>query len=76
LAGARAAKSDVLVFLDCHIEVNVNWLPPLVEPIAKNYRTCAIPYIDFIEANNYMYQKNTLSVRGVFSWKNLNYHLT
>jgi polypeptide N-acetylgalactosaminyltransferase len=46
LAGARAATGDVLVFMDCHTEANVNWLPPLIEPIAMNYRTCVCPYID------------------------------
>jgi polypeptide N-acetylgalactosaminyltransferase len=55
LAGARAAVGDVLIFLDCHTEANVNWLPPLIEPIAENYRTVVCPYIDIISAQNYEY---------------------
>jgi polypeptide N-acetylgalactosaminyltransferase len=30
MEGARRANGEVLVFLDCHMEVNINWLPPLL----------------------------------------------
>lgn len=68
LAGARAASGDVIVFMDCHTEANINWLPPLIEPIAKNYRTCVCPYIDVINARNYRYEGIEHGARGVFNW--------
>lgn len=67
LAGARYASSDVLVFMDCHMEANVNWLPPLIEPIAINYRTCTCPYIDVVDAKDYRYRLSGGS-RGAFTW--------
>jgi polypeptide N-acetylgalactosaminyltransferase len=73
LAGAKAATGDVLVFLDCHVEVNVNWLPPIIEPIAKNYRTLTCPYIDTIDPDTYRYVPLAHGFRGVFSWKRFNY---
>jgi polypeptide N-acetylgalactosaminyltransferase len=60
LAGARAATGDVLVFLDSHTEANVNWLPPLLDPIARNYRTCVCPYIDVIDFKSFEYRAQGL----------------
>jgi polypeptide N-acetylgalactosaminyltransferase len=45
LAGARASRTDIIVFMDCHTEANANWLPPLIEPIAQDYRVCVCPYV-------------------------------
>lgn len=64
LAGARYATGDVLLFQDCHTEVNVNFLPPLIEPIALDYRTVTCPVIDVISAKDYNYRGLTKPPRG------------
>lgn len=72
LAGARAAIGDVLIFLDSHTEPNINWLPPLLEPIAKNFRVCVCPFIDVIEFKTFEYTPQDEGSRGIFDW-NFNY---
>ena len=46
--GAEESLGEVVVFLDAHCEVSVNWLPPLLAPIAENVKTVTVPIIDAI----------------------------
>ncbi|XP_030373123.1 N-acetylgalactosaminyltransferase 6-like [Scaptodrosophila lebanonensis] len=71
MLGARSATAPVLVFMDSHIEVGDNWLPPLLEPIMLNNRTVMCPIIDRINEQTLRYQK-VVGGRGAFDW-NLNY---
>ncbi|KAJ8262218.1 hypothetical protein GJAV_G00163930 [Gymnothorax javanicus] len=52
--GARMAKlGKVLVYLDAHCEVGINWYAPLVAPISKDRTVCTVPLIDSISGHTY-----------------------
>lgn len=69
LIGARNATGEVLVFLDSHCEVTRNWLPPLLDPIARDYRTVTCPMIDAIDAGSFAYTARGGGARGAFTWE-------
>ncbi|XP_049888137.1 N-acetylgalactosaminyltransferase 6-like [Pectinophora gossypiella] len=69
LVGAKVATGDVLVILDAHSEANVNWLPPLLEPIAVNYKTVVCPFVDVIDYNTFEYRAQDEGARGAFDWE-------
>ncbi|XP_035681271.1 polypeptide N-acetylgalactosaminyltransferase 10-like [Branchiostoma floridae] len=70
LLGAQVAKGQVLIFLDSHCEANVNWLPPLLEPIALNKKTIVCPNIDVIDKDDFHYETQAGdAMRGAFDWE-------
>jgi len=69
LAGAKEAKGEVIIFLDSHTEANVNWMPPLLDPIAADYRTAVCPFIDVMDYNNLEYRAQDEGMRGAFDWQ-------
>lgn len=71
--GGKHSTGSVLLFLDAHCEVEPNWLPPLITPIAKNYKVSTVPMIDAIDGNTYAFEpqqggdENNLA-RGAWDW--------
>ncbi|CAO1415355.1 unnamed protein product [Diamesa tonsa] len=65
--GAREAIGDVLIFLDSHIEVNKQWMEPLLQLVKDNSTAFALPIIDIISADTFAYTSSPL-VRGGFNW--------
>ena len=66
---AKVASGEVLVFLDAHVEVNVDWLPPLLVTIlSQDRKTLAVPLIDNIDDQTIEYSNWDYMVHGGFTW--------
>ena len=57
----------MLVFLDSHCEVNIDWLQPLLTRISDNRRNVVTPIIDIINSDTMEIQTSPLVVGG-FTW--------
>lgn len=69
--GAKEARGEVIVFLDAHCEVNLNWLPPLLAPIYRDRRTMTVPIIDGVNSQDFSYSRvygDDDHYRGIFEW--------
>jgi len=53
--GWKLSKGDVVVFLDSHMEVNHNWLRPLLREIKQDPHVVAMAQLDYIDANTLAY---------------------
>nr|XP_015201277.1 PREDICTED: N-acetylgalactosaminyltransferase 7 isoform X2 [Lepisosteus oculatus] len=72
--GAHKAKlGQVLIYLDAHCEVGLNWYAPLVAPISKDRTICTVPLIDYIDGNDYTIEPQQGGdedgfARGAWDW--------
>ncbi|PNF30894.1 N-acetylgalactosaminyltransferase 7 [Cryptotermes secundus] len=69
--GAKEARGEVILFLDAHCEVNVNWLPPLLAPIYRDKTIMTVPVIDGIDFKTFEYRpvyQGGHHYRGIFEW--------
>lgn len=53
IGAKKATKGQVLIYLDAHCEVGINWYAPLVAPISKDRTVCTVPLIDSIHGQRY-----------------------
>ncbi|KAK3543526.1 hypothetical protein QTP70_023634 [Hemibagrus guttatus] len=81
LAGAAEAKdallstkaliyllSDVLTFLDSHVECNVGWLEPLLDRVYLDRRKVVCPVIEVINDKDISYVMVDNFQKGIFKW--------
>jgi len=67
LFGASLAQGEALVFLDSHVEANIEWLEPLISTVRENRTTIACPMIDLINADTLIYSSSPM-VKGGLNW--------
>ena len=60
----------MLIFLDSHIEANVDWLPPILEPIHRSRTNVVAPIIDNIDKHSMVYSGHMSPGEsvGIFNW--------
>lgn len=68
LAGAAAASGDVLIFLDAHCEVNVQWAEPILDRIATDRTIIICPMIDAINDRTLEFSRQGGLAVGGFTW--------
>ncbi|PVD19976.1 hypothetical protein C0Q70_20470 [Pomacea canaliculata] len=55
LEGFRHVTTEVVSFFDSHMEVNVDWLQPLLVEIKRDRRTVAMGHLDYIQPDTFQY---------------------
>ncbi|CAK6976125.1 N-acetylgalactosaminyltransferase 7 isoform X2 [Scomber scombrus] len=73
IGAKKATKGQVLIYLDAHCEVAINWYAPLVAPIAEDRTVCTVPLIDYIDGNEYTMEPQQGGdedglARGAWDW--------
>lgn len=58
----------MLIFLDAHIECNEGWLQPLIARIASDRSVVAVPFVDYINCDDFSYRPtfDVIHVNGFF----------
>lgn len=68
IRAAMIATGDTFTFLDSHVEVNQDWIQPLMQRIKENPRMVVAPIIDVINKDNFQYIGADAFLTGGVSW--------
>ncbi|XP_024115504.1 N-acetylgalactosaminyltransferase 7 isoform X1 [Oryzias melastigma] len=76
IGAKKATKGQVLIYLDAHCEVGINWYAPLIAPISKDRTVCTVPLIDSIHGEKYTIEPQGGGdqdgfARGAWDWSML-----
>ncbi|XP_060566861.1 polypeptide N-acetylgalactosaminyltransferase 11-like [Ruditapes philippinarum] len=70
MEGLKLVTADCVSFFDSHMEVNENWLPPLLTEIKKNPKTVAMTQLDYINKDSLSYDFDVgYRTRYGFDWR-------
>ncbi|XP_076465603.1 polypeptide N-acetylgalactosaminyltransferase 13-like [Babylonia areolata] len=70
LEGFKHVTAQVVSFFDSHMEVNVDWLQPLLVEIKKNRQTIAMGHLDYILPDTFEYSFTPgYRTRYGFDWR-------
>ncbi|KAH9524897.1 Polypeptide N-acetylgalactosaminyltransferase 3 [Bulinus truncatus] len=69
MRGCQSVQGEVLVIFDSHMEVNIDWLQPLLNAIAKDRKIVAMASLDYINKDTleYTFYKDHI-IRYGWSW--------
>ncbi|KAL4228077.1 hypothetical protein ACF0H5_013512 [Mactra antiquata] len=70
LMGFENSTGDVIIFFDSHMEVNIDWLQPLLAEIKHDRKTVAMGTLDYIQLDSmeYKYYHDYMTRYG-FDWR-------
>ncbi|XP_077381785.1 N-acetylgalactosaminyltransferase 7 isoform X2 [Festucalex cinctus] len=76
IGATQATKGQVLIYLDAHCEVGINWYAPLVAPISQDRTVCTVPLIDAIHGETFTIEPQGGGdedgfARGAWDWSML-----
>uniref|UniRef100_A0A8C7YUF4 Polypeptide N-acetylgalactosaminyltransferase n=1 Tax=Oryzias sinensis TaxID=183150 RepID=A0A8C7YUF4_9TELE len=76
IGAKKATKGQVLIYLDAHCEVGINWYAPLIAPISKDRTVCTVPLIDSIHGEKFTIEPQGGGdedgfARGAWDWSML-----
>lgn len=70
LKGWRQSTGQVVVFFDSHMEVNLDWLQPLLTEVKKDRKTIAMGVLDYVNSETFEYRFNEgYMTRYGFDWR-------
>eukprot|EP00923_Selenidium_pygospionis_P041358 GHVN01071670.1.p1 GENE.GHVN01071670.1~~GHVN01071670.1.p1 ORF type:complete len:602 (+),score=76.04 GHVN01071670.1:530-2335(+) len=69
LHGIKEVKSDIFAILDSHIEVQPEWLEPLVKRLKDHPMTVLMPQIDGITSETMVHNRGGIGCTLGFLWK-------